>query len=75
MLLCVSSEHSIKLIEGNDDEDKIYSVIVISPNQPPPCKLGLFAFKSCCYGVEWIRSLKAYGIRSVKGGHGRCLTQ
>lgn len=33
-LRCVSSEHSIKLIVDNDDEDKIYSVIVISPNHP-----------------------------------------
>ena len=35
-LLCVSGEHSIQLIEGNDDKDKIYSVIVISPYHPRP---------------------------------------
>lgn len=32
----MSGEHSIKLIEGNDDKDKIYSVIVISPYHPLP---------------------------------------
>lgn len=60
-LPCVSSEHSIKLMEGNDDEDETYSVIVISL-PPPPCKLGLFSFKSCCYGVERIDLRRAYGM-------------
>ena len=35
-LLHIPSEHSIKLIEGNDDEDKTHSVIVISPNHLRP---------------------------------------
>lgn len=42
---------------------------------PPPWKLRLFAFRSCCYGVEGIDVLRAYGIWSIKGGHGRCLTE
>lgn len=59
-LPCVPSEHSIKLVEGNDDEDKIYSVIIISPHHPQPVSEDCLHLK-IVERIERIDLLRAYG--------------